>query len=139
MTTDHPVAQCIDLEATFGKTFRYAMDPAYKVERSEFRAIEKPWLTRIPCRFGFIFPYGGTKLGAYATSRRLALAKLPCVTTAQGGNIDQETCPEVIVTFDVTDIEQVATLLEARRPPNLSPEERERRRARMRALLAARR
>lgn len=90
-TTDHPVAQCVDLRATFGRMFRYLMDESYAAERPEFRAIERPWLTRIPCRFGFIAPHGGRRLAAYATARRRALAALPCVTVAQGG----DGCPEV--------------------------------------------
>jgi len=132
LTTEHPVAQCVDLKATFGRSFRYAMDPAYAVERSEFRAIEKPWLTRIPCRFGFIAVHGGRRLSAYATTRRRALAALSCVTVAQQGD------GEVLVTFDVTDLPVVAELLVARRPPRLSPEEQARRRDRMLALRAAR-
>lgn len=120
LTTDHPIAQCVDLRATFGRRFKYAMDPAYAIERSEFRAIEAPWLTRIPCKAGFIAPHGGRRLAAYSTSRRRALAALPCVAVAQQGT------DEVLVTFDVADIEVVAALLGARRPRQVSPETRAR-------------
>lgn len=132
LTTNHPVAQAVDLRATFGRRYRYAMDPAYAGERPEFRAIEKPWLTRIPCRFGFIAPHGGRQLAAYTTTRRRALASLPGVTVRQQGE------DEVLVAFDVADLPAVAELLEARRPPRLSLEERTRRRDRMLALRGAR-
>jgi len=132
MTTDHPRAQCIDLRATFAGQFRFVRDPAYAAESSERRRTEAPWLTRIPCRFGFIAPQGGRRLVAYATTRRRALAALPCVRIHAGGERD------VLVTFDVADLPAVAELLEARRPPRLSPEERARRRARILAVAAAR-
>lgn len=122
LTTDHPVAQCVDLRATFGRRFRYVMDESFAAEQPEFRAIEKPWLTRIPCRFGFIAPHGGLALAAYSTTRRRALAALPCVTVYQGG----DGATEVLVHFDVKDIQPVADLLEARRPRAISPETRAR-------------
>ena len=130
LTTNHPVAQCVDLRATFTGIFRFAWDPARQAERPEWRRREAAWLTRIPCRYGFIYPHGGRRLAAYSTTRRRRLGALPAVTVVQGG----PGCPEVTVTFDVEAIHVVAALLEARRPPRLSVEERGRRRDRMRAI-----
>lgn len=125
LTTTHPVAQCVDLRATFKGHFRFTWDPAYAAERPDFRTVEAPWLTRIPCRAGFICPWGGRRLAAYSRSRRRALQALPGVTVVQGGALGGQLCPEVIVTFDVSLIEAVAELLGARRPRVLSPEQRE--------------
>jgi hypothetical protein len=65
---------------------------------------------------------------AAGRARRRALEALPQVTVICGG------CPcsvDVAVTFDVADIEAVAAVLHARRPPRLSDAERTRRRARL--------
>ena len=81
LTSDHPVAQCVDLRKTFGDRYRYEWDPAYEVERPEYRSIEAPWLTRIPCRHGRIFPWGDRQLAAYCAAgavKRKELEALPC-------------------------------------------------------------
>ena len=131
LTTGHPVAQCVDLRATFAGQFRFGWDEAYAVERPEFRRIEAPWLTIIRCQFGKIFPWGGRLLAAYTTTRRHRLATLPGVTVAQGGRVGRFDGPEVIVTFDVSQIAAVAELLVARRPRHMSPEQRARAVARL--------
>ncbi len=120
LTTSHPICQCVDFKATFGNRYRYEWDEAYWAERSEFRAVEAPWLTIIPCKFGKIYPHGGRKLAAYCNAggaKRKELETLPCVQVTQGGGAD---CPEVIVTFDVAEIEKVAQVLKARRPRQYS-------------------
>ena len=120
LTTDHPVCQCVGLRQTFPGRYRFDWDEAYWAERSEFRAVEAPWLQIIPCKFGKIYPHGGRKLAAYCNAggaKRKELETLPSVQLAQGGGAD---CPEVIVTFDVADIEQAAQVLKARRPRQYS-------------------
>jgi hypothetical protein len=137
LTTDRSLANCIDLERTFAGRFKCARDEAY-VERADLRAAEAVWLTFIPCRFGKIHPYGGRILAdsfAAGRARRRALDVLPQVTVICGG------CPgsvDVAVTFDVADIEAVAAVLHARRPPRLSEAERARRHARLLELRARR-
>jgi hypothetical protein len=110
----HPVVACVDLRATFAGRFRFTWDESYYGERPDRRKVEAPWLTRIPCRFGFIAPHGRRRLMAYTTTRRRALAALPCVTVHQQGR------GEVAVTFDVADIDVVATMLVAKRPRRIS-------------------
>ncbi len=110
----HPVATCVDLRATFAGRFRFVWDESYFAERPDRRAVEAPWLTRIPCRDGFIAPHGGRRLMAYATTRRRVLAALGCVTPHQLGT------GEITVTFDVADIDAVAEVLGARRPRRIS-------------------
>jgi hypothetical protein len=127
LTTDHPIAQCIDLRATFAGQFRFGWDEAYAAERPDRRRVEAPWLTIIRCRSGRIFPWGGRLLAAYSSRRRHALANLLAVTSVQGGTAGRFSAGEVIVTFEVSHIEAVAACLGAYRPRQLSPEERERR------------
>ncbi len=119
MTTNHPICQCVDLRNTFGNRYRYDWDEAYWDERPEFRAVEAPWLQIIPCKFGKIFPWGRRNLAAFCDaggSKRRELEHLSCVEIAQGGTPGTE----VIVKFDVADIEQVAEVLRARRPRQYS-------------------
>lgn len=124
LTSTHPGAPCVDLRATFAGQSRFARDEAYQAERSDFRAVEAPWLTVIPCRFGRIFPCGGRVLAACcragATKRR-ELAALEGVRVVQGA---VEGCPELVVTFDVELIDQFAAVMQAKRPRRLSPEQR---------------
>ena len=105
---------CVDLRAMFAGRFRFAWDPSYTAERAERRSAAATWLTRIPCRFGFIALHGGRRLLAYTTTRRRALVALRCVTVHQEGE------GEVLVTFDVADIDAVAHVLRARRPRQVS-------------------
>ena len=101
LTSDHPIAQCVDLRASFRGLFRFAWDDAHGAERPDYRRVEAAWLTVIRCRFGKIFPWGGRLLAAYSTSRRRALVALPGVTVVLGGAVGQAHAPEVIVRFDV--------------------------------------
>jgi hypothetical protein len=111
----HPVTPCVDLRASFGFVFRFTDDPALAAERPEYRKVERPWLTRIPCAGGgVIAPAGGRRLQAFATTRRHRLRALPCV------RIQQESTKELIVSFDVADLETVAAVLGAKRRRRLS-------------------
>jgi hypothetical protein len=122
--TTRPRAQCVNLRATFAGQFRFAHDEAYQAERSDFRKAEACWLTVIPCRVGRIFPWGGRVLAAYcraAATKRRELAALEGVRVVQGA---VEGCPEMVVTFDVELIDQIAPVMQAKRPRRLSPEQR---------------
>ena len=134
LTTNHPRAQCVDLRQTFAdRRFKFAWDDAYHAERSEFRKAEAAWLTTIPCRTGKIYPHGGRHLAAFCSAgapTRRALEALPCVTVTQGGG---PRCPEVIVTFDVADVDTVAAIMQPRRQRRLSPEQRAAASARLQA------
>lgn len=109
----------MDLKATFGRRYRYDWDEAYWTERPDYRKVEAPWLQIIPCKLGKMFPWGGRKRAAFCDaggSKRRELESLLCVEIAQGGTPGTE----VIVTFDVAEIEQVAQVLKARRPRQIS-------------------
>ena len=121
LTSHHPVAQCVDLRKTFGDRYRYEWDPAYEVERPEYRRIEAPWLTRIPCRHGRIFPWGDRQLAAYCAAgavERRQLEDLACVDVEQAGG------GEVVVVFDVAHIDAVAEVLKPKMRRKCSPETR---------------
>ena len=128
LTTIHPIAQCVDLRKTFPGQYRFEWDEAYAAERSDYRAVEAPWLTIISCKFGKIFPWGGRKLAAYCPAggaKRNELLRLDCVKVAQGGG------SEVVVTFDVADIDQVAKVMKPRKRRQHSAEELARRTTRL--------
>ena len=108
------VGTCVDLRTTFAGRFRFVWDESYFAERPDRRAVEAPWLTRIPCRDGFIAPHGGRRLMAYTTTRRRVLAALRCVIPHQLGT------GEITVTFDVADIDVVAGVMGARRLRRIS-------------------
>lgn len=130
MPAEHSTRRCVDLRRTFGRRFRYEWDPAYHASTPKGRKSEQAWLTRIECKHGWIAPHGGRRLAAYCDAgpvKRRELEGLTCVGTVQGGG----DCPEVIVTFDVADIEQIATVLKARRPRVYTSSERARRRSRL--------
>ena len=118
--------RCVDLKRTFGNRYRYEWDPAYHIERPKWRKVEAPWLTRIACKHGNIAPQGGRRLAAYCPSGRKSreLEALSCVEPHQGGGPG---CGEVIVVFDVDDIDQVAEVLKARKLRRYTAEERARR------------
>lgn len=111
MTTDHPRAQCIDLRATYGRTFRYVTDPSHGAERPEYRAVERPWLTCIDCRKGFIYPYGGC---TPRRSTRRQLAALPFMAVDLWGD------SEAILVFDAQHVDEVAAIMGAKRRRQVS-------------------
>ena len=121
LTTHHPVAQCIDLRATFGDRFRCEFEESYDAERSEFRSVEAAWLTLIPCDYGHIYPHGGRMLAAYSKRRRRCdeLLALDCVTVHHDGECEGKRgdpgIREVTVLFDVDDFERVAAIMQPKR------------------------
>ncbi len=120
LTTEHPVAQCVDLRAMLGDRFRCEFEESYYAELPEYRSVEACWLTIIPCRYGHISPQGERTLAAYSGSRlkRLELAALDCVELYVEGD------HELTVIFDVADFDRVAAVMEPRRRRRLSPEQR---------------
>ena len=126
--TTHPTCPCVDLKATFGRQFKYTWDPAYAAEKAEWRKTEACWLTRIQCRHGWIFPWGGRQLAACCCAgavKRRQLERLECVQIAQGGG------NEIVVSFDVKDLDTVLAVMQPRKPRRYQPEERALRTARL--------
>lgn len=115
-----PSCNCVDLRATFGRQYRIELEESYWAEKPEYRADQAAWLMIIPCRFGHIYPFGGSTLAAwtYSPSRRRRLAGLACC------RIHQEGDREITALFDVADFARVAAALRPRRRRRLSAEQR---------------
>lgn len=103
------MAECIDLRTLEG---RYKVVPGGDHLPGTRLDI---WNLEIPCKYGKIYPHGGTRLQAYCNAslhRRLALKALPCVTVHQQGDF------EITVIFEVGDLPAVAEVLKPRvKPP----------------------
>ena len=106
----------INLREQFGHQYQIVHDEAYAVEKPQFRVDEEAWLEQIPCKYGHIYPHGGTTLGAWSDrpSRRRLLRELACCTVHVEGD------HEINVLFDVKDFESVARILKPRRRRRLS-------------------
>lgn len=115
---------CIDLKARFGRQYRVTFEESYHAERPDFRAREAVWLRQIPCRYGSVFPFGGSRLAASVDGfPKVAgrLRRLGCVEVVQDGDFG-----ELTVSFDVADFPKVARIMRPRRRRQVSPAERER-------------
>ena len=110
---------CINLRETFGDRFRVRFEESYYAQYGRHARVDDPWLQLIPCDFGHISPWGGSKLAACTTGRGAIakrLVKLACTTVVQDG-VDG-----VNVTFDMVDFDQVAAVMRPKRVRHLSPE-----------------
>ena len=124
------MATCINLRDRFGDHYRITFDPAYDpayVPRSKL----DPWYMVIPCKRGLtIYPHGGDWLAVeidghpYIAKR---VQKLLGVALHQSG--DQERT----YVFPVSVFPSVAKIVEPKRRPRLSDEQRERMGARARS------
>jgi hypothetical protein len=92
----------IDIREKFGRR--------YKIHSEESNTRD-PWLSKIVCQHGHIYPHGGEFLGA-ATNHRGKIAKtlknLPCITVTQDGN------DGINATFHVDDFGKVAKVMKPR-------------------------
>ncbi len=124
--TTHHKTNCVDLRAMFKDEFRLEHEEAYEAEDPKYRAHEEAWLTIIPGKLGWVFPWGGRILAAYtkSPSARRALEQHPKVVVKQGGTIGDLVCPEAILAFDVELIYEVADILRLKRRRKISPEAR---------------
>jgi hypothetical protein len=116
----------IDLKALAGQNYRLTLDPS--AEADPTRA-ERPWLYRVPAKYGFIGVHGGDALVAYCDRPRLfsALLEIPGARTRQRGDT------EIAVLIGPEHLDRAAGILKARRRRRLSPEARERATARLAA------
>jgi hypothetical protein len=109
----------IDLKALAEGKFRITLDESAEVDPSRE---ERPWYYRIPCKFGHIGLWTKTELSACAVGRVMPgkLMAIPGVRVVQRGD------HEVQVAFPPDLLDEVATLLHARRKRRISDETRER-------------
>jgi len=105
---------CVDLAARFGARYRLGWE-ADGATRADWPRDEWPWLRRVNCRYGVVYPVGGEILAAWTNRRRIGaqLRALPCVRAARG---DVET----VVLFHVDDAAPVFAVLRACKRRRLS-------------------
>ncbi|MEO8601255.1 MAG: hypothetical protein ABI629_01630 [bacterium] len=111
---------CVDLAARFGAVYRLGWEPDGAALASTPRD-DWPWLRRVRCRYGVVYPIGADILAAWTDRRRVGaqLRALPLVLTSRG---DLET----VVRFHVDDAEPVLEILRAYRRRRPSDAERDR-------------
>jgi hypothetical protein len=122
---------CLDLAACLGHRYLIRYEESYLVQKIQADA---PWLKIIPCRYGHIFPHGGTVLAASVDGRpKIAgtLRRLPCCRVHQDGDFG-----ELTVIFDFVDFDQVAKIMRPHRRPQISEDQRVAMADRMRAINA---
>jgi len=121
------VSEPVNLRERFGRRFRVEYEESYHAERGADARADDPWLMIIPCRFGHIFPHGGSTLAASVDGfPKIAgrLKRLACCRVHHDGDFG-----ELTVLFDVADFAKVARIMRPRRRRQVSPRERERLRA----------
>ena len=104
--------QSINMRECFGDRFKIGYDPAYYVERPEFRAEEDLWLQLILCQHGEIGPWGSDFLLACTRNRGTVatrLAALDCV------DVIQDADDGLSLKFHIRDFEAIAEIMRPRR------------------------
>jgi len=101
---------CINLKERFGDRFKVEFEEAYEAETVD-RPGEAPWLTRVPCQRGYIYPHGDNLLSAYTdrSGTRKRLMEMDCCTVHQLGDT------EITANFDVADFDKVAEVMKPRK------------------------
>jgi hypothetical protein len=95
-----------DLKKLTGYRYRIILDESAKLDPCPTNRV---WYKQIPCRYGHIYMHGENSLGAFTDRRRISsrLAKL--------GQIHQEGDEELSVIVDPARLDEVASLLRARK------------------------
>ena len=118
------MASCVNLKERFGRRFRIAYEESYRAAYGPGATRQDPWLMIVPCRYGHIFPHGGTMLAASIDGHPNVagqLRRLACCRVHQDGDGG-----ELTVVFDVADIAKVARIMRPRRRRQVSDRERDR-------------
>ena len=113
----------INLRRRFGRRFKVKYEPAYEAEHGRGARVEDPWLMVLPCRYGHLYPFGGTLLAASVDGHPNVagvLRRLRCCRIHQDGDFG-----ELTVVFDVADFPKVAKIMKPRRRRVLSEEARQ--------------
>lgn len=106
---------CINLEKRFGRRYRVDHEESWYAEG---RRVACPELMILLCKYGHIYPWGGTGLAASVDGfPKVAgrLRRLECVEVVQDGDFG-----ELTVTFDVDDFRKVAKVMRPRRRQQVS-------------------
>ena len=124
---------CLDLPARYGARFKLRTEAGGATWGATPEA-ERVWLWEVPCKYGVVYPQGGTRHAAALTSRRIGhqVAALPGIVASRGD-------VERVVIFDVADAEPVLALLQPRLRRRLAPEQRARATAQLQRINQERR
>lgn len=117
----------IDLKKTYGSRFRIQLDESYEIgDRSNE---EKLWSYRIPCKYGHIGVWGPETLSVYC-DRPMVIKRLKQIS---GITVRQRGDRELQATFHPDQIDEVATIMKARkrRHVTMSDERKDELRARL--------
>jgi hypothetical protein len=121
---ENPVYQkCINLKQRYGDLYRVTYEESYRGQYGPHARVEDPWLMIIPCKYGHLYPFGGTTLAASVDGHPNVagmLRRLPCCRVHQDGDFG-----ELTVVFDVVDFPKVAEIMKPRRRRVLSDEARQ--------------
>lgn len=118
-------AGCVDLRVwAKANRYRFRLEESYKAENDAHVKGDGRWYVEILCRYGLIYPFGGTTLLAYASRgiKRHIAALGPDVQHYQTDGDDE------VFKFPVERLDEVATILKPKRLPGRAeptPEQRE--------------
>ncbi len=68
------MVNCINLKSRYGDRFRVISEESLAAERGENARSSDPWLMKIPCANGHLYPHGQQMLGV-STDRRGPISK----------------------------------------------------------------
>jgi hypothetical protein len=109
---------CVNL---FGRRYKVVYEESYYADRGIGARLPNPWLLIVPCRYGHVYPHGGTMLAASVDGHpKLAgvLRRLPCC------QVYQDDDDGMTLLFDVADFPQVAQIMRPRLRRQYTPEQR---------------
>lgn len=107
----------IDLKSLAGARYKITLDES---DADSSPRSDRPWMYRIPAKFGHIFVQGHEQLGVYCRSNR----KRPELLAAPGLKVIQNGDREMNATFPTDQLDAVCAIIHAKRRRVLSPERR---------------
>jgi hypothetical protein len=111
---------CIDLQERFGEKYKIGKDPSYWAEHGKGGWAHDPWLLLIPCKFGHIYPQGGTTLAASVDGH----CKIAGELRRLGLKVHQSGSDGDTLLFDVEQFKAVAKIMRPHRKPRQTEEQR---------------
>lgn len=121
----------IDRKAIAGNRYRTTLDPSAGLDPARENRV---FYYRIPARYGFIGVHSSDALLAHCKAVRI----IPRLLAISGVEVRQRGDREVNAVFPLDRLDEVATLLKAKRRVQLSPAERARRAERMKSRVKTR-
>lgn len=112
---------CVDLRGwARAHRYRYRLEESYRAENTEHVKGDGRWFVEILCRYGLIYPCGGTTLLAYATR-----GVKRHITTLGGARRHQSDGDNEVFKFPFERLNEVAAILKPRkrRTVGASPEQ----------------